>query len=200
MSIKSFIQNRMSFQSYAGAWLNQAPLKLDPIQRYWLARPGALTAGLRQLGQLHIEVLNESYASLDRDEAIALQLPIRHPLWLREIIMSIDGTPCVLARSITPISAARGVWKSIRALNTRPLADILYNDPRIIRSRFECAPVQAGRQIFLTQERYFPKYSARPDYARRSIFYKESHPLMVTESFLETFWLLLDQFDGNKMP
>ncbi len=190
----------MSFQSYAGAWYQQAPLKLDPIQRYWLTRPGALTGGLRQLGELHIEVLNESYASLGTDEAVAMQLPIRHPLWLREIIMSIDGTPCVLARSITPIIAARGVWKSIRSLNTRPLADILYNDPRIIRSSFECAPVQAGRQIYHTQERFFPKQSSRPDYARRSIFYKEGHPLMVTECFLDVFWLLLEQFEGNKMP
>lgn len=190
----------MSFQTFAGAWYQEAPLKLDPIQRHWLTRPGALTAGLRQLGQLHIEVLNESYASLGTDEAAALHLPIRHPLWLREIIMSIDGTPCVLARSITPISAARGVWKSIRSLKTRPLADILYHDPRIVRSRFECAPVQRGRQIYRTQQNFFPNYSAKLDYARRSIFYKEGHPLMVTESFLESFWLIVDQFDGNKMP
>lgn len=187
----------MSFHSSASTWFSRAPTKLNPVQRYWLTRPGALTAGLRQLGELHIEVLNESLASLGTDEAVALNLPIRHPLWLREILMSLDGVPSVLARSITPIQSARGVWQSIRALNTRPLADILYHDPRIVRSQFECAPVLRGRQIYHTQEKFAPSSKSYPDYARRSIFYRNGHPLMVTECFLETFWLLLDALPND---
>src|SRR3546814_4028269 len=42
----------------------------------------------------------------------------------------------VFARSFTPLSASHGLWQGMRRLRTRPLADMLYNNPKIIRSPF----------------------------------------------------------------
>src|SRR3546814_2775441 len=65
-----------------------------------------------------------------------LQREARSPVWVREIIMSIDGVDSVFARSFTPLSASHGLWQGMRRLRTRPLADMLYNNPQIIRSPF----------------------------------------------------------------
>ncbi|MFQ6746237.1 chorismate--pyruvate lyase, partial [Bordetella pertussis] len=43
----------------ARGWLPAAPSTLDPLRKYWLFRPGALTAGLRQLGHVRLRVLAE---------------------------------------------------------------------------------------------------------------------------------------------
>ena len=40
-------------------WLASAPPVLTLTQRHWLFRPGALTAGLRQVGQVRLRVLAE---------------------------------------------------------------------------------------------------------------------------------------------
>lgn len=169
-------------------WRTSPPPFLSNQQRYWLTRPGALTEGLRQLGKVSIRILTESQQSSCLEDSQALGISLRSLIWAREIEMAIDGIPCVWARSITPLSAARGVWKPMRQLTTRPLATILYRDPRIIRSVFECARVRLGSQLYYSQQHHRIPQGRTPHYARRSIFYKQQQALMVSECFLPAFW------------
>src|SRR5690606_30733638 len=109
---------------------------LSRQQRHWLFRPGALTAGLRQLGQVQLRVINEQAIGLHPDEAWMLRREVRSPVWVREIMMSIDGVDSVFARSFTPLQASHGLWQGMRRLRSRPLADMLYHNPQITRSPF----------------------------------------------------------------
>ncbi|SUV85012.1 chorismate--pyruvate lyase [Bordetella pertussis] len=59
----------------ARGWLPAAPSTLDPLRKYWLFRPGALTAGLRQLGHVRLRVLAEYPTGAPRDEATACASP-----------------------------------------------------------------------------------------------------------------------------
>ncbi|WP_262403790.1 chorismate--pyruvate lyase family protein, partial [Bordetella pertussis] len=75
----------------ARGWLPAAPSTLDPLRKYWLFRPGALTAGLRQLGHVRLRVLAEYPTGAPRDEADGMRIAAQSPVWVREVLMSIDG-------------------------------------------------------------------------------------------------------------
>lgn len=165
---------------------------LNRIQQYWLHRPGALTDGLRQLGQVEIRLIAEHATGLSPGEAWLLGLPPCVPVWLREIVMSIDGVNCVIARSLTPLKASHGPWHSMRRLHTRPLADMLYQDSTITRSVFFSRRLNRHQAIYATARRALglSAPSAPALLARCSVFRRARQPLAVAECFLPEFWLL----------
>ncbi|SAI71354.1 chorismate--pyruvate lyase [Bordetella ansorpii] len=163
---------------------------LSPLIKSWLARPGALTAGLRALGAFHLRVLAEHAQGVPPDEAHAMQLPPGAPVWVREIVMSVDGVDAVMARSLTPLRASHGVWQGMRRLRTRPLADMLYNDRGIHRSAFACSPVARGIALYAPARGTLPARDRGTAllWARRSVFWRMGQPLLVTECFMPGFW------------
>ncbi|NLC35120.1 MAG: chorismate lyase [Alcaligenaceae bacterium] len=175
--------------SHSG-WQCAASPSLTSHQKFWLFRPNALTAGLRQLGQLELRVEREKVDGLHEHEAWMLDRPARSTIWLREICMSIDGTDCVLARSFTPLAASHALWQGMRRLRTRPLADMLYHDPQIIRSPFFVSRLHRQHPLYRSMRLHLG--SACPDaravLARCSVFWRLGQPLLVAEAFLPEFW------------
>ncbi|GAB2904743.1 chorismate--pyruvate lyase family protein [Paralcaligenes ginsengisoli] len=165
---------------------------LSRIQKYWLRRPGALTGGLRQLGRVEIRLIAEHAAGLSPGEAWLLGFPPRIPVWIREIVMSIDDVNCIVARSLTPLKASHGSWHSMRRLHTRPLADMLYRDSTITRSVFFSRRLNRHQAIYGTAKRALglSAPSAPALLARCSVFRRACEPLAVAECFLPEFWLL----------
>jgi len=178
-------------------WLAVAAPSLSSLQKYWLFRPGALTAGLRRLGRVELEVLDEYAQGLPEDEAGSLARPPRTPVWVREIVMSVDGVDSVAARSLTPLSTSHGVWQGMRRLRTRPLADMLYHDSRVVRSPFAMARLQRPIPFHAVACRVLARQDARPSpgplLARRSVFWRAGQPLLVAECFLPAFWRIATQ-------
>lgn len=178
--------------SETSLWRASTPPSLTSLQKYWLTRPGALTAGLRQLGHVTLQVEREYAWGLADHEAYLAGLPAQTPAWIREVKMAINGTHAVVARSYTPLRASHGRWQGIRRLSTRPLADILYDDPRITRSAFLVARLQNRHPLFqlaaqvaadqITQRSCLP--------ARCSVFWNNHEPLIVAECFLPEFWTM----------
>ncbi|OZI19092.1 chorismate--pyruvate lyase [Bordetella genomosp. 9] len=121
-----------------------------PTQKFWLFRPGALTAGLRQLGEFRLRVLAEYAQAAPADEARAMRLRPGSMVWVREVLMSVDGIDAVAARSLTPLEASRGIWQGMRRLRTRPLADMLYHDRTVRRTAFECRRLAPGVPFYAT--------------------------------------------------
>ena len=170
---------------------------LSITQKQWLSRQGALTHALRALGSLSLEVLAEYPAGACADEAHRLALRVRSPVWVREILISINGKLCIAARSVTPLGSSHGVWQGMRRLRSRPLADILYDDATIFRSNFEVARLNKKTALYRTVQ------SIKTDFhashlpfttvllARRSVFWRKGSPLLVAECFLPEFWTLV---------
>jgi len=179
-------------------WRLKPPASLSQTQKAWLMRAGALTTGLRALGSLRLRVLREFSGTLSRDEAGCLKQTVGSPVWIREVVMSIDGADIVVARSLTPLMASHGMWKGMRYLRSRPLADILYHERSIIRSAFEVARVKRSIPLHRTacsvSNRTLPVVSTfRPLLARRSVFWRNGYPLLVAECFLPEFWIKTSQ-------
>jgi chorismate--pyruvate lyase len=171
---------------------------LTPCQKYWLARPGALTEGLRQLGNVTLTVVAEHACGLSPTEAWMLRRAPHSPLWVREIKMAIDGTDCVVARSFSPLAASHGWWRGMRHLRSRPLADMLYHDPQISRSRFFACRLRRQQPLYRTVQRAVGDNAPEPGalLARCSIFSRRNQPLLVAECFLPSFWPLAEKNTG----
>ena len=127
-----------------------------------------------------------------------LSKPPRQPIWLREVCMSIGGVDCVFARSFTPLSASHALWQGMRRLKTRPLADMLYHNPEIIRSRFFVDRLHRQHPFYRAMQGYFSAECPQPSdvLARCSVFWRQGQPLLVAEAFLPAFWAVA----GNRRP
>ena len=174
-------------------WLQRPSPMTSRIQRGWLTRAGALTTGLRQLGVVKLRVLRQHISVAHADEAQLLKLPPRHLVWTREISMSIQDELCVVARSVTPLTATRSHWKGIRGLKARPLADILYQDKTISRSNFAMCRIKRPAPLYRLALNALEGPPNVGLLARRSVFRRARQPLMVSECFLPAFWRLLER-------
>ena len=173
-------------------WHSAAPPSLDGDQKHWLFRPGALTAGLRQLGHVDLRVVREQSQGLCEAESWMLAREARSPIWLREVCMAIDGTDSVFARSFTPLAASHALWQGMRRLRTRPLADMLYHDAQITRSRFAVSRLRRQDPFYRAMHRHLGSACPSPNevWARCSVFWRLGQPLLVAEAFLPDFWAL----------
>ncbi|VVE05743.1 Chorismate pyruvate-lyase [Pandoraea eparura] len=169
----------------------------------WLTRGGALTRHLSTLGRVSVRVVAERVMPADADQCRAIGVPLRTPMWARDVILLVDGEPVVVAHSVTPLAYSRSIWQAMRRLRTRPLADLLYHDPTVTRSVLVSCPL-GPRHLLHGRARHDardPLVGANPRarlWARRSVFVRRGAPLLVTEAFLPRFWRHLQAAQGAR--
>src|SRR6266702_1125305 len=175
-----------------------APLAgFSAAQKDWLTRGGSLTAHLRALGAVAVRVTREGVALPWADEYAALGLAPRALVWVREVVLSVDGVPFVAAHSVATLAASVGVWQATRRLRTRPLAELLYSDSSVARSSLVSRRLTARHPLYRLAAR---EVAARPPHAlvaRRSVFERHGAPLMVTECMLPALWAYLAALSGS---
>lgn len=140
---------RLRFDAADAQWRVVPRPGLGAALRDWLTRGGSLTAHLATLGAVSVRVTREAVAMPWADELAALAPVPRQACWVREVVLSVDGEPCVAAHSLTPLGASRGVWQAIRWPHMRPLAELLYNDVRVSRSALVSRCLIAGYPLHL---------------------------------------------------
>ncbi|BCQ22745.1 chorismate lyase [Caballeronia sp. NK8] len=168
---------------------------LTDAQKDWLTRGGSLTAHLRTLGAVTVDVTREAVDIPWPDEARALDLTPRTPVWLREVALKVDGVPFVVAHSIVPLAHSTGVWQSMRRLRTRPLAELLYSDSSVSRSALASRRLTARHPLHRLASMQ-TKSQPHALVARRSVFKRHGAPLMVTECMLDALWFRLAATHG----
>ena len=173
----------------ADAHWRVAPLPgLSAAQKDWLTRGGSLTAHLRTLGVVAVRITRESVALPWADEVAALGIVPRAPVWVREVVLSVNGVPFVAAHSVTPRATSVGVWQATRRLRTRPLAELLYSDSSVARSSLVSRRVGARHPLYRLAAREVGGLPPHALVARRSVFERHGAPLMVTECMLPALW------------
>ncbi|WP_027210297.1 chorismate--pyruvate lyase family protein [Burkholderia sp. WSM2232] len=173
----------------ADAHWRVAPLPgFSAPQKDWLTRGGSLTAHLRALGAVAVRVTREGVTVPWADEHAALGLCMRAPVWVREVVLCVDGVPFVAAHSVAPLAASVGVWQATRRLRTRPLAELLYSDSSVARSALVSRRVTARHPLYRLAAREVGAMAPHALVARRSVFERHGAPLLVTECFLPALW------------
>ncbi len=184
---------RLRLAAARGAWRAAPRPSFTVAQKDWLTRGGSLTAHLRTLGTVTLRVTREAVACAWPDECAALGVAPRERVWVREVVLLVEGVPFVAAHSIAPLAASRGVWQSMRRLSSRPLAELLYDESSVSRSALVSARLTARHPLFALARREIAGRTPHGLVARRSTFLRHGRPLMVTECMLPALWAHLGQ-------
>ena len=161
-------------------------LPVSPPLRRWLSAGGSLTARLRQLGTVRVEVLAQGRRLLWPQEHQALGCRAGH---VREVVLRIDERPAVWARSCVPVGAVKGPWRAIRGLGTRPLAELLFAHRAVRRGPLQTAHWRTHGAASSHMSRQWSRVASGPDarhkphWARHSLFHHHGQPLQVLEAF-----------------
>jgi chorismate--pyruvate lyase len=161
-----------------------APPCWDPRLRRWLIDRGSLTRRLQaRCRQFAVEVVTQRLLPATHDEGALLGVRRSERALVREVRLVCDGRPVVFARSVLARGSARGVWRMVGGLGTRPLGAALFADPTVERQPLHFARIGTGdalhRRIAAAMGSEVPGV-----WARRSMFLRGRHPLLVTEVFL----------------
>lgn len=161
------------------AW--QAPRGM----RGWLTDDSSLTARIRaRCGRFSLQVVGQGKAGVLPDELAALGVQRHGALWQREVLLLADGEPVVFARSLVAATAIPAAWHLLHGLGGRPLAAVLFDDPRVRRSPLEAARLDARDFRWHRAARALGEPALPALWARRSAFRRHGAPLLVTEIFL----------------
>jgi chorismate lyase len=151
--------------------------------RPWLLDKGSLTERLIRAsqGRFGVRVLRQQVTRPRLDEINALGIHHGRGALVREVLLLGNGTPWVYARSILPLTTLTGRLRSLKQLDDRPLGARLFADPSMHRGVMEIARIPAASLPANLAS------TASALWGRRSLFFLDQKPLLVSEIFLPGF-------------
>ena len=89
----------------------------------------------------------------------------------------------VFAHSACAARQLRGAWQALRGMGNKPLGALLFSHPQVVRQPLYYQALHPHHPLY---RRAASVLDATPDLllARRSLFYLNNYPLLVTEVFL----------------
>lgn len=166
----------------AAFWLDRAAVSGD--LHGWLSAGGSLSWRIQaRCSRFKVQRVRQERARPWRDEAGLLGLtPSRHAL-VREVVLQCGEVPVVFAHSIARPESLNGPWRGLRKLGSRPLANVLYQDPLIERRPLQFRKLSERHPLYRRAQKVLGPLPAEL-WARRSVFVRDRQPLLVTELFL----------------
>ena len=148
----------------------------------WLSAGGSLTAHIRRVGHdFRVRQLVQRCMSALPEEAGLLGH--RLGVTVREVLLMEGDVPLVFAHSVVSQRRTRGPWRAVHGLGSRPLAELLFADRSVLRHPLHYRAVTAADPLGQRILQALPQ-TKFPLWARRSAFYRNGAPLLVTEVFL----------------
>jgi chorismate--pyruvate lyase len=171
--------------SNKAAWRAMPPPPAHPLHG-WLTSRGSLTARIiARCRDFRLTRLVQQVRSGNRDELPELDLRLKEQVLVREVILWSGEMPLVFAHSLAARRDLNGAWRDLRTLGTRPLAAMLFADPRVRRLAVEYRRLDRRHALYRRARELFTTSSLPHTlWARRSVFLRKGRPLLVTEVFL----------------
>ena len=161
-------------------WLRLSPMPnslLPQPWRSWLLDKGSLTQNLKDLApnRFSVKVLHTGFARPSISEAQTLSIPFTEQVYVREVALCIDAETQIFARSVIPRSTLTGAERQLLFLKDKPLGEFLFKHKHMSRGPIEVKQGTVKQQA---------------SWARRSIFNVNQKPLLVSEYFLPSLFLV----------
>jgi len=155
----------------------------------WLNDTGSLTQKIEKaIGQkLVVKVLRDRPQSLHQDEYLYFLNRIKR-CRVREVLLCVNETPLVIARSIIPTLSSSGSNHSILRLGTRPLGAVLFSKTRMhskARPQRDIARIDKSAPLWKSFNKADITLPSSL-WARRTLYRLKGHPILVNEVFLPT--------------
>jgi chorismate--pyruvate lyase len=156
---------------------------IPPPMMPWLFDAASLTQRLRQVcqGRFQVRVVSQRRVRPLRDERVALRMRDHEHALVRMVYLLCDGQPWVFARTVIPLRTLGGAQRRLARLGSKPLGEMLFADRSMRRSAVEVARLLPGDKLFGLIATGGAVGSL---WGRRSVFYLQNKPLLVSEIFL----------------
>jgi chorismate lyase len=165
------------------AWRSAPPAHPHRLRR-WITGRGSLTeAIIADFDHFNLVRLQQTTARPHRDERRELSLRAHALAVTREVLLRDGERALVFAHSVAARDDLRGAWRGLSRLGSRPLAEMLFRDPTVVRLPMEYRKIDCRHPLFVRAQEV-ADFSAHTLWARRSVFIKKNRPLLVTEVFL----------------
>ena len=134
----------------------------------------SLTAQLIAIsdGDFSVQVIWQGWRKISSQEAQLLNCKENQDIaWCRDVALKVKGKPRVFARTCMPKSTLSGNECQLKNLGNKPLGAFLFNHPNMSRGEMSAYRI-APNSLSLS-------------WARRSVFYLNHKPILVTEAFTQ---------------
>ena len=167
-----------------------ASMEIPPHWRHWLLDRGSLTQHLTTAskGAFRVSILQQRLMRPQLSEQKVLNMADRSLALIREVLLYGNDQPWVFARSVLPLSSLTGAQRRLQKLDNRPLGALLFADPSMRRGAMQISRIKVGQLPLLGDlEADILTKPDTPLWGRRSVFYIDQKPLLVSEVFLPDF-------------
>ena len=165
-------------------------IKIENKLKYWLIDVKSLSYRIRNIAKLEIIPIKVRKIKLFLNEKKVFGYKKPEKFYLREVLIYADTLPIMYARTILPSKYLRGFWRNIKKLKNEPLANIVFNKKRILRSHFKFRKPSYNDE-FSKRIRGFGLEKTKIVAIRESSFQNKNQKVLLTEVFFSNF----DQFD-----
>lgn len=174
----------MTICMYKDVYWNGAPLGVSAELLPWLRDHGSLTQRIVQrCERFSVRGVREGLARIALDESDLLGIAPQQLAWSREVFLIADDQPVVFAHSACAARHLRGAWQAVRELGSKPLGALLFSHPLVVRQPLHYKALRPHHPLYRRAVSALSEPPARL-WARRSLFYLNNSPLLVTEVFL----------------
>ena len=171
------------------------PTQLHP----WLHDHGSLTLRIQQrCTAFSVQPVRSGLACIAYDEACLIGIRPQQPAYSREVFLYADNRPVVFAHSALAPADLRGAWSAISQLGNKPLGTLLFSHPLIRRMPLHFKALHRHHPLYRRAAAHLIQC---PEvlWARRSLFYLNHAPLLVTEVFLPDILRLAPNVVGRDL-
>lgn len=161
-------------------YTTQVPQALPPQPlKDWLLSEGSLTQKLKLCcDQFEVIVLGEQWITADPREWHGPE----QQLWLREVLLQLDGIPWVFARTLMSPQLLKQ-QQQLEQLGQRPLGELLFSDLNFVAGDIDICHIAAPSAVS-DLATALKQTASTPLWGRRRHFSYQQHPLIVAEVFL----------------
>ncbi len=161
-----------------------APPAHPHVLRAWLTDRGSLTERVvAHFPNFNLQRLKQDDSLPNRDERRELGLRLKELAVVREVLLRSADKPLIYAHSVVARRDLTGAWRGLSRLGNKPLAQMLFNDPTVTRLPMEYRKIDTRHPLYQRAATLFA-IERNTLWARRSVFWKQGRPLLVTEVFL----------------
>jgi chorismate--pyruvate lyase len=158
----------------------------------WQRDRGSLTQRIQQrCSHFAVRGVCSGLARIARDESALLGIALQQLAYTREVYLYADDQPVVFAHSALAPEHLHGAWSAVRTLGNKPLGALLFAHPLVERKPLHYQALRNTHPLYQRATRVLNDPPHRL-WARRSLFYLNDAPLLVTEVFLPGILLLTD--------
>lgn len=149
----------------------------------WLYDQHSLTEKLeKQCHTFHVQIKQE-VTTTPGNPTLSNLFPNEQNIHAREVFLCCDSLPVVFAQTEIPLSTLNSAEAQLATVGSQSLGKILFQDPSMRRGAIEVAKFSEIPQLKALCSSLNQEYN-HSLWARRSLFYLNNQPLLVSELFL----------------